>query len=312
MKYNKLPLDKLGITGSFEEHVNRGSRGQDFGWFDYEGEPIYSINDGVVMQKDSNQSCGYYLWIKHEFKDYDLWSRYLHLKEPAIVNVGDKVERGQHIANMGGTFGYATHLHFELWKVPKGWNFNWYDRENYAVRGTDYVFAFDNQKISSSSDNSVIMRVVGTNNQVPKDTSKNQIEVIGDYLRCRSEAGTDQTVLGYIDYGLYDYTETKEVNGYTWYKVASGWIAGVEGDVNIYKKEITPVLDDDKDKKINELQKQIKQLDTELLAQKALVEEQKNQIDQLTKKLDTKLNLKKYEAYSDIYIRMKQGDQIYF
>ena len=123
MKYNRLPLKKLGITGTWEEHINRGSRGQDFGWFDYEGEPIYATNDGIVMDIGKNSSAGNYIWIKHEFANNDMWSRYLHIKDGGVkVKTGQKVTRGQEIANMGST-GYSTgtHLHFETWVVPKGW-----------------------------------------------------------------------------------------------------------------------------------------------------------------------------------------------
>ena len=319
MKYNRLPLDKLGISGSWEEHVNRGSRGQDFGWFDYQGEPVYAMNDGVVMQKDSNQSCGYYLWIKHEFNDYDLWSRYLHLKEASpYVNVGDRVTRGQKIANMGGTFGYATHLHFELWKVPKGWSFNWNDRNKYAVRGTDYVFAFDDQYISNES-KKTIFRVLGTGKQVSRDKNKNQIEVVGNLLRCRNGAGTNQSVLGYIDFGVYNYTETKESGGYTWYNIGFGWIAGTKEDTKVYPKqepkpEPTPMPTDDKDKKIKELEEEIKKLNTELLAQKKLIEEQNKKIDELIESNNNYSNLRVFVANKEgyYYIKLNKEEKVYF
>ncbi len=323
MKYNKMPLKFNGIT---EPYMSTASpyysksnphKGVDLGWNDnYGGQyntPVYAINDGVVMYVDKttgNMNAGNYIWIKHEFNDYVLWSRYCHLKDNStLVKIGQKVIRGQQIATMGGTYGYAVHLHFEMWKTPKNWSFNWNDRMKYLVNPTDYTFLFDDQVIGTSSNNKVITKVLGTSNQVKRDTTKNQIEVVGEFLRARKGAGTNQTILGYIDYGIYDYTETKTANNYTWYNLGFCWIAGTKEDTKVYPKE-SP--EDGKDKKIAELEEQVKKLDTELLAQKTLVEEQKEEIDQLNEKLSNYSNLKEYNADKTEYIKLINGDRIYF
>lgn len=311
MKYNKLPLKKLGITSTWEEHTSRGSRGQDFGWFDYQGEPIFAMNDGTVMEINKNSSAGNYIWIKHEFTNYDIWSRYLHIKDGSIkVKTGQKVTRGQEIANMGNTGNSTgTHLHFETWVVPKGWKFNFNDRSKYSEPSTDNAFAFDDQYIGTSSNNKVITRVIGTSKQVKRDTTKNQIEVVGEFLRVRKGAGTNQTILGYIDFGIYDYTATKISNGYTWYNLGFGWIAGTKEDTKIYPKENN---EDDKDKKIAELEEQVKKLDAELLVQKTLVEKQKEEIDKLHEELSNYANLKEHNVDKTEYIKLINGDRIYF
>lgn len=317
-KYNRLPLEFNGISSSYEEHISRGSRGQDFGWNNkYGGQyntPVYAINDGVVQYIDSNDSCGNYIWIKHEFDDCDMWSRYLHLKDNSIVvKEGQTVTRGQKIATMGGTYGYAVHLHYELWKVPKGWKFNWNDRLKYVVRGTDYTYAFYDQVLGTDVDDNVFMRVLGTNHQTERDTTKNQIEVVGTLLRIRKGAGTNQTVLGYVDLGLYDFTETKESNGYKWYRIEDGWIAGTKEDTKVYlKEEQKEPVEDDKDKIIIAYQEELKKLNASLNKQKQTIEEQNIKIDQLTEELNKKPNLKEYEAQEEFYIRMSKGDKIYF
>lgn len=313
MKYNKLPLKKLGITSSFEEHKSRGTYGQDFGWFDYQGEPIYAINDGTVMEVSYNESCGHCCWIKHNYDDkHDLWSRYLHMKEKPSVKVGQAVKREQQIGKMGNTGdSTGTHLHFETWLVPKGWKFNWNDRSKYIVKGTDYVFAFDDQYIGKDDveNNKTIIKVVGTLKIAKRDTTKNQIEVVGEFLRARKEAGLDKQILGFIDYGIYDYIGKIEKDNYTWYNLGFCWIAGTKEDTKIYLKE-EPT--DDKDKKIAELEEQVKKLDTELLAQKTLVEKQKEEIDQLNEKLSNYANLKEHNVDKTEYIKLINGDRIYF
>lgn len=311
MKYNKLPLKKLGITSTWEEHISRGTRGQDFGWFDYQGEPIYATNDGVVMDIGKNSSAGNYVWIKHEFANNDMWSRYLHIKDGGVkVKIGQKVTRGQEIAIMGNTGNSTgTHLHFETWVVPKGWKFNFNDRAKYSEPSTDNAFAFDDQYIGTSPNNKVITRVIGTSKQAKRDTTKNQIEVVGEFLRARKGAGTNQTILGYIDFGIYDYTETKTSNNYTWYNLGFCWIAGTKEDTKIYSAE-SP--EDDKDKRIKELEEQVKKLDTELLVQKTLIEEQKEEIDQLNENLSNYANLTEFKANNEVYINLKKGNKIYF
>lgn len=323
MKYNRLPLKFNGITepylstaGPYYSKSNP-HKGVDLGWNDnYGGQyntPVYAINDGVVMYVDKtteNNNAGNYIWIKHEFNDYALWSRYCHLKDNStLVKPNQKVIRGQQIATMGGTFGYAVHLHFEMWKTPKNWSFNWNDRMKYLVNPTDYTFLFDDQVIGTSTNNKVITRVIGTSKQAKRDTTKNQIEVVGEFLRARKEAGTNQTILGYIDFGIYDYIETKTSNNYTWYNLGFCWIAGTKEDTKIYPKE-NP--EDDKDKKIAELEEQVKKLDTELLAQKTLVEKQKEEIDQLNDKLSNYANLKEHNVDKTEYIKLINGDRIYF
>ena len=210
---------------------------------------------------------------------------------------------------MGGTFGYVVHLHFEMWKTPKNWSFNWNDRMKYLVNPTDYTFLFDDQVIGTSANNKVITKVLGTSKQVKRDTTKNQIEVVGEFLRVRKGAGTNQTILGYIDYGIYDYIETKISNGYTWYNLGFGWIAGTKEDTKVYPKE-NP--EDDKDKKIAELEEQVKKLDTELLAQKTLVEKQKEEIDKLHEELSKTSKYKEYEAKNKEFIEFEPGDKFYY
>ncbi len=320
MKYNKMPLKFNGIT---EPYLSTASpyysksnphKGVDLGWNDnYGGQyntPVYAINDGTVMYVDKttgNMNAGNYVWIKHEFNDYALWSRYCHLKDNStLVKIGQKVIRGQQIATMGGTYGYAVHLHFEMWRTPKNWSFNWNDRMKYLVNPTDYTFLFDDQAIGTSSNNKVITKVLGTSKQAKRDTTKNQIEVVGEFLRARTGAGLDKQILGFIDYGIYDYIGKIEKDNYTWYNLGFCWIAGTKEDTIVYEKE------DDKDKKIAELEEQVKKLDTELLAQKTLVEKQKEEIDQLNEKLSNYANLKEHNVDKTEYIKLINGDRIYF
>ncbi len=82
------------------------------------GTPIYSIANGTVIHvgdgiggRSSNL-----IVIAHEINGEKYTSWYVHMYDDGVfVNVGDEVEAGQHIGDVGSK-GYSTgpHLHFEI------------------------------------------------------------------------------------------------------------------------------------------------------------------------------------------------------
>lgn len=73
------------------------------------GTEIYAVNDGTVVECSQNYADGYYITIDH---GGGIASFYSHLSRYR-VSVGDKVVRGQVIANVG-TSGYTTGAHLNL------------------------------------------------------------------------------------------------------------------------------------------------------------------------------------------------------
>ena len=71
------------------------------------------------MEQQFHARAGYYVVIDGARTGTDY--AYMHLKESALVGVGDKVKTGQLIGYVGDT-GHADgcHLHFEEWSAP-GW-----------------------------------------------------------------------------------------------------------------------------------------------------------------------------------------------
>lgn len=92
---------------------------------DMHNTKILAINDGIVETisnvvkskniesvKDATQFENFIV-ISHEDRSY--FSLYSHLLYNSMkVSVGDKVSRGQYIANVGNTTIFTEHLHFEL------------------------------------------------------------------------------------------------------------------------------------------------------------------------------------------------------
>ncbi len=73
------------------------------------GTEIYAVNDGTVVECSYNYADGYYITVSH---GGGIASFYSHISR-SRVSVGDKVTRGQVIANVG-TSGYTTGAHLNL------------------------------------------------------------------------------------------------------------------------------------------------------------------------------------------------------
>jgi hypothetical protein len=95
----------------------RGHQGQDV--FASCGTPLWAARGGKVKFKQYQSAAGYYIVIDGQRTGTDY--AYMHMREPALVNEGDRVRTGQLIGYVGRT-GDATacHLHFEMW-TPPGW-----------------------------------------------------------------------------------------------------------------------------------------------------------------------------------------------
>ena len=244
--YERLPLNFIGVTEKFGSRkdpitgVSTYHYGIDLGWNKYQGEPVYAIMDSKVLYTSFDTKLGNYIVLTYDKGDNTIIYRFLHLKEKPNFKEGDKVLRGKEVGKMGTT-GYSTgvHLHFEYWICPKGYKYNYLDRDKYAKNPLNYCYLFEDQEVSEKSKNDVI-KVVGTNLLTERDVKKNQIEVIKDSLRCRTGAGTNFNILGYIDFGIYDYSDIKESDGYTWYKIGNDmWVANALNSLKVYEKEET-------------------------------------------------------------------------
>lgn len=94
-----------------------------------DGEPIYATGDGVVVFVGYDAAgYGRYVTIDHGF---GYKTRYAHLSK-ALVTEGQKVKRGQQIAEMGnsGRRSTGTHLHYEVIYMNRHVNpINYYNKD---------------------------------------------------------------------------------------------------------------------------------------------------------------------------------------
>lgn len=83
------------------------------------GTPLVAARGGTVAMRGVHGRAGNYLVIQDAVTGES--HMYAHLREPAIVRRGQRVETGQPLGEVGDTgSASACHLHFEIWTAP-GW-----------------------------------------------------------------------------------------------------------------------------------------------------------------------------------------------
>lgn len=223
-----------------------------------EGTVVYiQTGHGNNQGSTGNASYGNLVKIEHSSGCFTL---YAHL-DRVYVTTGQKVAKGQEIGFMGNTGNsYGGHTHFEVWK------------NNVRINPYEYL------------DKDLFEAITPV---VERNEKQNQLQVNVDDLRVRKAPAINQAILGLAKLnGIYNYYETKEQGGYTWYKIAENqWVANQDNWCTIYSKK------DDKTT-IEELQKQVEELKKdkqELIDKNNLLEREKQNL---------KENDNKYEVFT--------------
>ncbi|HYM58271.1 MAG TPA: M23 family metallopeptidase [Solirubrobacteraceae bacterium] len=95
----------------------RGHQGQDV--FATCGTPLVAARGGIVKFKQYHFAAGHCIVIDGDETTVDY--AYMHQREAALVDQGDRVFTGQPIGFVGDTGrAHGCHLHFEMWQGP-GW-----------------------------------------------------------------------------------------------------------------------------------------------------------------------------------------------
>lgn len=141
----QMPVNDVNVRQKF----SNSHKGIDFGFSSSslgKNQPIYAVEDGIVIYNRHQTSGGYVIHIKH---DNGYVTEYGHLKKNSqLVKEGQKVKKGQKIALMGNS-GIVTgyHLHFGMYKGTK---INYKDKSKF-VNPLDYLCLFSNQKVIKNS-----------------------------------------------------------------------------------------------------------------------------------------------------------------
>lgn len=78
------------------------------------------------------------------------------------------------------------------------------------------------------------IKEIGLPSPVEKNNRRDQIRILKSSLRVRTYPSLKDEIIGLAKIGYYNYTETKESDGYTWYKIGEwNWIADVKGTTDV-------------------------------------------------------------------------------
>ena len=264
-QFGRCPCDDSHITQLFKT----SHRAIDLGWLgDYgPNRPVKAWKSGVVVATGTDSAGGVYVVLKHEDVDCVWITRYWHfVKGSVVVKKGQQVKQGDKLGIRGNTgISSGVHLHFEIWKCPKGYSYKSSDCAKYAVDPMLYTYLFDGQVMLGSKKLETKPKVT----IVERNTSVWQVEVIANKLRIRTGASLSADILCYAAKGIYNVMNSQEADGHLWYQITEEyWIATNESTWTIdlpVKQEPSPV------EAIVDLQKQIVKLNTEVeLKDKAL------------------------------------------
>lgn len=198
---------------------------------------------------------------------------FAHDNDVSNLWVGKQLKQGERFYEEG-TKGNVTgnHVHFECAKgkfTGTGWHQNsaGYWSINNGKKPEECLWIDDTYTILDTGGLNwkYVPKLVG--NPVPRDESKDQVEVIADELRCRQTPNGE--ILGYINKGIYNYTNTTEQDGYLWLQIGQDmWIATEETWTKVYPKK-----EEEDPKMIAELQKQLEEKEKTIQEQNAQIEQ---------------------------------------
>lgn len=206
------------ITSPFGNRVNPATGKKAFHNGDDYGTHLqkwnqYALEDGIVTRVGYNgKGYGNYLDVQYPRLGIQLF--YAHL-DKVYVKKGDKVNENT-ILGITGTTGQSTGIHLHLGYKKIGGEYE--DPESYDYQPLPKIEIVE---------------------PVERDENKNQVKALKGNLRVRTEPNLNGEKLGYLEQDkLYDYFETSESDGYTWYKIAEqNYVACVEGYLEVLPRK---------------------------------------------------------------------------
>ena len=208
--------DDWYITCPYGERINPVTHKKDFHSGDDYGThgkkwKQYSLEEGIVTRVGYN-SKGYGHYFDIQYPRIGMQCFYAHL-DKVYVKEGQKVDENTCIG-LTGTTGMSTGIHLHLGIKPIGGEY--INPEKY-----DYIPP----------------QVIPVTEPVPRDEQVNQLEVIKNKLRVRTEPSLKADILDFAELGIYNDLETIENDGYVWHKIAdNNWLAEVDGYVELLPK----------------------------------------------------------------------------
>lgn len=269
--YMIYPMKNMRITCRYDEGSHKNHNINTTNYKDYPiddagidtgKDPIYCPCDEmkvVAIRGINNSSVTNTVWlistskvITPTFVD-DVFMTLTHSDDSDLekLYVGKIFKRGEIICHEGKNGTTANHIHIV---VGRGYSDNWIENSNkkWVISGNcqvpEKIFFVDKKFthiLNSGNLNWKYLQektidIIGT--PVARNTNVNQVEVLIDNLNLRESYSTSSKRIGYIRKGIYNVTEIKNNEGYTWLKVENYWIATSPEWTKYYPKEEFPKL----------------------------------------------------------------------
>lgn len=270
MNYFIYPLKNMRITQNYN-----GTTSHKLHWYNSKDYKDYPIDDGgkntgregiycpcdemkvTAIKGIGNKSVTNTIWLVSTtkvqtptFNDYAFMTL-THSNDSDFKNikVGTVFKRGQLIVYEGENVNVSTHIHMSF---GRGTSNNWISNSNkkWVIKGStkkpEEVCYLDKSFTNVINKGGInwIEKPITLGTPVKKDITKNQIEVLINNLRARKEPNGE--IVGYIKKGIYNYTDSKVKDKYTWYKIENYWIAYDKSWSIIYLKENIKKIDNNK------------------------------------------------------------------
>jgi murein DD-endopeptidase MepM/ murein hydrolase activator NlpD len=98
-------------SGMYRKHGGKYHGAADLSYRGLSGARVFATHAGeVTLSKQNNPSAGNYVVIQAK----EGFTRYLHMRDKPLVNVGQQVEAGEQIGFLGNTGTVNPHLHYEI------------------------------------------------------------------------------------------------------------------------------------------------------------------------------------------------------
>lgn len=307
-----LPVTDGGITQPFNMpgfpsyNSNKAKHnGLDLGWNANKYCNILACQDGKVVQvinNDVSGSRGNGVVLQHDYADgTHRWTGYIHLKNTPTVKVGQIVKQGDVIGVRGGSPyingspKYGVHLHLYTTKVVTA-SYTWNTLLNNVVDPLPLLYRSKN--VTYNNLVGVIKDLPYLEDAIPevvdpvaRDPMVNQLSEKTDCLRVRMSPSLKGTIIGYLEQDkFYNWYDTKNADGYDWYKIAEDQWSAKTSTMTIYpaKSEIEILKEEIKKLELEKIKLEEDLLKTEQEQEK--LQKENKEITKVNKNLNTKID----------------------
>lgn len=228
-----------GIDGAYS---HKDTLAIDFGSLkDFKDYDLYAPFDGIVVFHDSLSKGGALAFqSKNKVRFADGREDYMTLITAHDNNppkVGEEFRQGEIYSHMGTAGNVSLHAHIEVqigafvkWKekTPQGY-YKWPN----TIEPYKALFLTDDTYIKEETSVAHYpwVRMPSVSKDVERNELVDQIQILVDGLRVRTEASINGQALGFAQkYGFYDVYEKQGDALYTWYRIGNlEWVADKKG-----------------------------------------------------------------------------------